>query len=248
MRELVGDTGARAYGKPPDDRERGPVLPTPQKPSPTPLNKTERMQRRGQEIRACSLYTPCPRGGRRWGNPTDLWYKRAVMPPPETLPVEPLPESLSAEHWMEEALRLAAEAAARDEVPVGALLVQGDLVLGRGRNRREETHRTASHAELEALDEFNARYRTWRLPPGTRLIVTAEPCLMCTGALLWARLDAVQYGCPDPRRAGLETQRTLIESGVFDHRFREMRGGILADRAAELMKAFFRRKRSALKA
>ena len=144
---------------------------------------------------------------------------------------------------MEQALALAAESASRDEVPIGALLVQGDTVLGTGRNRREETLRTASHAELEALDAFNLAHRTWRLPPGSALIVTAEPCLMCTGAMLWARADLIYYGCSDPRRAGLETQRELIDRGVFDHRFKEMRGGILAERCAGVLQDFFRRKR-----
>lgn len=148
-----------------------------------------------------------------------------------------------AESFMARALELAAEAAARDEVPVGALLVHDGNVIGSGANRREETHRTTAHAEIIALEDFNARFATWRLPPGTSLVVTTEPCLMCTGAMLWARAESIYYGCSDPRQAGLRTQEALIAAGTFDHRFAEIQGGILSDRCSGVIQEFFRKKR-----
>ncbi len=145
--------------------------------------------------------------------------------------------------FMERALELASQAGSLDEVPVGAVLVSGNEILAEGLNRRESTQRTLSHAELVALESFNARFSQWRVPPGTSLFVTAEPCLMCTGALLWARVDNVYFGCSDTKNAGLSRISNLIHAGVYDHRFTEVRGGILGDRCAELLSGYFRGKR-----
>jgi tRNA(adenine34) deaminase len=144
---------------------------------------------------------------------------------------------------MARALALAAEAATRDEVPVGAVLVREDLIIGEGSNRREETHRTVAHAEIEALEDYSRRTGEWRLPPGTSLYVTAEPCLMCTGALIWARVENIYYGCSDPRGAGLLRIWPLIQQGVYDHRFQKVESGILEAECAEVLKAYFRAKR-----
>ena len=152
-------------------------------------------------------------------------------------------EKTQAEAWMEEVLTLAVEAGRRDEVPVGALFVHEGKGIARGANRREETHRTVSHAEVEALEAYSRATAQWRLPIGTSLFVSAEPCLMCTGALLWARVENIYYGCEDPRDAGLLRIRPLINDGVYDHRFKEIEGGILGERSAELMRAYFRLKR-----
>ena len=148
-----------------------------------------------------------------------------------------------AVRWMGEAIRLAGEAGARDEVPIGAVLVQEGKILASGANARETSHRTTAHAEIEALTAFNVANKTWRLPPGTSLFVTIAPCLMCTGALLWARLENIYYGCPDPRNAGLSTQLDLIRAGRFDHKFAEVESGVEADRCSALITNFFRRKR-----
>jgi tRNA(adenine34) deaminase len=151
---------------------------------------------------------------------------------------------MSEEKWMKAALALGKEAGAADEVPIGAILVSttGEI-LGRGRNRREELHRTTAHAEIMALEDFNARFSTWRLPPETKLYVTVEPCLMCTGALLWARLHTVVYGCRDTREAGLERIRTLIEEGVYDHKFSGIVEKILENECSNLISAYFQSKR-----
>ena len=150
--------------------------------------------------------------------------------------------------FFDAALALAREAAQVGEVPVGAVLVQNGRIVARGRNRREERCAVTGHAELEALADYAATFHSWRLAPGTDLYVTVEPCLMCTGALLWARVSAIYYGCPDPREAGLRTQAPLIAAGRFDHQFTKIEGGLREAEAAQLMKDFFRKKREEKKA
>lgn len=100
------------------------------------------------------------------------------------------------EHFMAQALALAAEAAAAGEVPVGCVIVRDGTVVGRGRNRREERQATASHAEMEAIAQANERLGTWRLED-CELYVTLEPCPMCAGAILNARIRRVWYGARD---------------------------------------------------
>ena len=100
------------------------------------------------------------------------------------------------EYYMEQALVLAREAAAAGEVPVGCVIVRGDEIVGKGRNRREEKHATASHAEMEAIAMANEHLGTWRLDDCT-LYVTLEPCPMCAGAILNARIPRVYYGARD---------------------------------------------------
>ena len=100
------------------------------------------------------------------------------------------------EIFMEEALRLAKEAAAAGEVPVGCVIVRSGEIVGRGRNRREEKQATSSHAEMEAIAEANARLGSWRLED-CELYVTLEPCPMCAGAILNARIRRVWYGARD---------------------------------------------------
>lgn len=151
------------------------------------------------------------------------------------------------EKMMALALDLARQAEAHDEIPIGAVLVQGDRILAQGCNRREETHRTCGHAEIEALEKYNAAERSWRLPPHTTLYVTLEPCLMCTGALLWARLDHIVFGCADTKNAGLLKIQPWIEQGVFDHRFRSVRSGVQGEACGEILSDYFRKKRESQK-
>lgn len=147
------------------------------------------------------------------------------------------------EKWMRKAYELAVEAAARDEVPIGAVLVCEGRILATGSNRREEWQRTAAHAEMVALETYNQTARLWRLPPETSVFVTTEPCTMCTGALLWGRATNIYYGCSDPRNAGLTRLSPLIESGVYDHRFKRIQGGILETECRELLSGYFKKKR-----
>src|SRR5437763_1824985 len=108
-------------------------------------------------------------------------------------------------HWMKQALDLALEAEKNGDVPVGAVLVSDDRLIGKGYNQKEIAQRVIAHAEILALEDYHARFSQWRLPQGTALYVTAEPCIMCTGALMSARIDYIYYGCPDPKRAALSS-------------------------------------------
>jgi tRNA(adenine34) deaminase len=145
--------------------------------------------------------------------------------------------------WMQRACELAEAAAARDEVPVGAVLVHDNVLLAEGSNIREASQRTTGHAEMVALEAFNQKFSSWRVPAGTALYVTAEPCLMCAGALLWARVDLIYYGCSDTKNAGLRRVTPLIEAGVFDHRFRGIESGVEEKRCASLLSGYFSQKR-----
>ncbi len=154
---------------------------------------------------------------------------------------------MTHEHWMLQAQELAAIAGTREEVPVGALLVHEDQILGAGGNRREQLKRTLAHAEILALEDFNQRFGEWRLPKGSALYVTVEPCMMCTGALLWARVDSIYYGCSDPKNAGLTRLLPQIEDGIFDHQFKVVQGDLLGESSKEMISSFFRKKRKSAK-
>lgn len=152
--------------------------------------------------------------------------------------------NLSHAENMKLAVELARAAEALDEVPIGALLIHEGNVIGKGYNLREKTGRTTAHAEIQALEDYNQQTQEWRLPTGTSLYVTAEPCLMCTGALLWSRLDHLFYGAYDPKGAGLRNFLPMIEQGLFDHRFKEVEGDILGDLCGSILSQYFKKKRS----
>jgi tRNA(adenine34) deaminase len=147
------------------------------------------------------------------------------------------------EMWMREVLSEAERAGARGEVPIAAILVCEGELLAVGSNLRETTHHTTGHAEIVALETYNERQKSWRLPPGSALYVNAEPCVMCAGALLQARIGAIYYGCDDPKNAGLRNLLPLIEANRFDHKPSEIVGGVLAESSAVLLGEFFRRRR-----
>lgn len=144
---------------------------------------------------------------------------------------------------MAQAIALAKDAEKKDEVPVGAVLVHDGRILSSGFNTREHSGRTLGHAELNALEDFNRAHKSWRLPEDTSLFVTVEPCLMCTGAMLSARLAHLYFGASDTRNAGLSRVLPLIESGVFDHRFTTASGGTRSGECGELMSRYFQSKR-----
>jgi len=151
--------------------------------------------------------------------------------------------TLSHTDKMRLAVDLANEAEKLDEVPIGAVLIHEGKIIGKGYNLREKTGRTTAHAEIQALEDYSNQTKEWRLPQGTSLYVTAEPCLMCTGALVWARLDNLFYGALDPKGASLRTFLPMIEKGLFDHRFKEVEGGILGDVCSSLLSNYFKKKR-----
>ena len=133
---------------------------------------------------------------------------------------------------------LEAEEAGRSaDVPVGAVIVASDgSVLGRGRNRREVKGDPTAHAEIEALRDAAARLGHWRVE--ATLYVTQEPCPMCAGALVNARILRLVYGCANPKAGAVETLYRIPTDGRLNHTM-EVRGGVLADECAALLKSFF---------
>ena len=144
------------------------------------------------------------------------------------------------EGYMRQALDLAREAAVRGEVPVGCIIVQGDRVVGRGRNRREEKQHTQSHAEMEAIRQANEALGSWRLDECT-LYVTLEPCPMCAGAILNARIPRVYYGARDREMGACGGVLNLFMED-FPQR-PALVGGILEEECREVLTDFFRRLR-----
>ena len=138
--------------------------------------------------------------------------------------------------FMEEALVLAREAAEEGEVPVGAVVVRGDRIVGRGRNRREQSKNALSHAELEAIDDACRTLGGWRLWDCT-LYVTLEPCPMCAGAILNARLQRVVFGASDPKAGSLFSVQRMFDL-PYNHK-PQIEGGFMQEECAAELRAFF---------
>ena len=144
------------------------------------------------------------------------------------------------ESWMQRALQLAQQAAANNEVPVGAVLVLNDTMIGEGSNCPIGHCDPSAHAEMIALREGAKKINNYRLP-GSILYVTLEPCLMCIGALIHARVKRVIFGAFDPKVGGVETALS-IES-KFNHRI-IYSGGLLTEQCGALLQDFFKKRRS----
>ncbi|MCI8553321.1 MAG: nucleoside deaminase [Clostridiales bacterium] len=144
---------------------------------------------------------------------------------------------ISREAAMREALRLAGEAAEEGEVPVGAVILRDGEIVGRGRNRREGLRHALAHAELEAIDDACRRLGGWRLFGG-EMVVTLEPCPMCAGAIINARLDRVTFGAADPKAGSCGSLVNLFTL-PYNHR-PAWEGGLLGEECAALLTAFFR--------
>jgi len=144
--------------------------------------------------------------------------------------------------YMRTALELARKALATDDVPVGALVVHQDRIIGRGYNQREALHDPTAHAEMIALTAAAAHLRQWRLD-GCTLYVTLEPCTMCAGALVLARVQRLVYGAADPKAGACGSLFTITQDPRLNHRV-ETVGGVLAEPAAELLRTFFRERRA----
>ena len=145
---------------------------------------------------------------------------------------EPWPD----EHWMGLALDEARAAAASGDVPVGAVILIGDRIVGRGRNRREVDRDPTAHAEIVALREAASALGQWRVE-GT-LVVTQEPCPMCAGALVNARVARLVFGCPNPKAGAVATLYQIVSDPRLNHRV-AVTSGVRAAECAAVLQEFF---------
>jgi tRNA(adenine34) deaminase len=145
------------------------------------------------------------------------------------------------EIFMGEALAEAKKAARAGEVPVGAVLVEGGEIVARGHNLRETWSDPTAHAEVVVLREAARLRGTWRLE-GTTIYVTVEPCAMCAGALVLARVGRLVYGVADPKAGAAGTLLNVVQDGRLNHQL-EVTSGVLAAESAEVIREFFRTKR-----
>lgn len=144
-------------------------------------------------------------------------------------------------HWMRRALELATLAAREGEVPVGAVLVKEGQLIAEGRNRPIADHDPTAHAEIQVLRAAGKAMNNYRLS-GTTLYVTLEPCPMCAGAIVHARVERVVFATTDPRTGAAGSVYNLLQSNELNHRC-VVEGGVLAGESATLLREFFRSRR-----
>lgn len=154
--------------------------------------------------------------------------------------------NLSDALWMNEAIHEAKRAAAIGEVPIGAVLVWNDWIIGRGHNLREINHDPLAHAEMLAISQASTFRKAWRLS-GSTLYVTLEPCPMCAGAIIQSRIDRVVYGARDPKAGCAHSLIPIFDETRFNHRV-EVTDGVLAEECGALLRQFFRNLREQKKA
>lgn len=145
------------------------------------------------------------------------------------------------QQWMRRALELAAAAAAAEEVPVGAVLVRDGELLGEGYNQVISAADPTAHAENIALRQAAAKLGNYRLP-GSTLYVTLEPCTMCVGSMIHARVARLVFAAREPRAGVVCSQAKLLEQDFYNHQI-SWEEGLLADESAELLQLFFRARR-----
>lgn len=161
--------------------------------------------------------------------------------PPSPSPLTPAVDVSHDETWMARAIVLAREAAQRGEVPIGAILVRDDEVLAVGSNRTVEDADPTAHAEVVAIRSAAQAQGDWRLLD-TTLYVTLEPCAMCAGAIVLARIPRVVYGAADPKAGMAGSLGDLLQDTRLNHRC-AVTTGVLADEAGDLLRTFFRARR-----
>ncbi len=149
-------------------------------------------------------------------------------------------------HYMEEALFEADQAGLIGEVPIGAVIVHGDQIVGRGHNLREHGNDATMHAEVRAIEEACATLHSWRLED-CQLYVTIEPCLMCSGAIINSRIPVVYYGARDPKAGAVDSLYETLTDSRLNHRV-TVYEGLMAKSAGERMVSFFQAARKRQKA
>ena len=148
---------------------------------------------------------------------------------------------MSDDVWMRRALREAERAAEEDEVPVGCVIVHSDRIIGRGYNEREKLNDPTAHAEMIAITQAAAALESWRLEE-TTLYVTLEPCVMCAGAIVNARIPRVVFGAADPKAGACGSLYQVGLDSRLNHRF-VVEGGVLEEACGAILQEFFARKR-----
>jgi tRNA(adenine34) deaminase len=161
--------------------------------------------------------------------------------PESNEPIHPTRFSRNDAAWMELALAQARSAAEAGEVPVGAVVVKDGVIVGTGQNRNLRDHDPAAHAEIVALRQAGAQLGNHRLG-GCVMYATIEPCAMCAGAMLHARLARLVYGASDPKAGAAGSALDVLNHPRLNHRM-EVTSGVLADKCSEILQAFFRQKR-----
>ena len=151
------------------------------------------------------------------------------------------PPTITDELWMEEALRCAQRALEIGEVPVGAVVVRSGEIVARGWNRNITDSDPSAHAEIIALREAGAHVGNHRLGE-CELFVTIEPCAMCAGAMVHARIQRLVYGSDDPKAGAVHSVMQVLNHPKLNHKI-EVRGGVLAGRSAEVLQTFFKNRR-----
>ena len=149
------------------------------------------------------------------------------------------------ERYMKEAIRQAKKAAALGEVPIGCVIVREEKIIGRGYNRRNTDKSTLAHAEISAIRKASRALGDWRLEDCT-LYVTLEPCQMCAGAIVQARIPETVIGCMNPKAGFAGSVYNLLEEPAFNHRVRVLRG-VLEQECSGMLKTFFKGLRQRLK-
>lgn len=148
---------------------------------------------------------------------------------------------MNHEHWMHEALLEAQKAFDQNEVPIGAIVVKENRIIGRGYNQTESLNDPTAHAEIIAISAAANYLHSWRLTNAT-VYVTLEPCLMCTGALILARIKRLVFGAYDKKFGACGSLYNIPQDNLFNHNF-EVIPNILAEESQTLLKAFFKKQR-----
>ncbi|MBI3019517.1 MAG: tRNA adenosine(34) deaminase TadA [Deltaproteobacteria bacterium] len=144
-------------------------------------------------------------------------------------------------YFLKKALEQAQKAYAQGEVPIGAVLVLKNRIISEGFNLREAQNDPTAHAEIVALQKASQKLKSWRLG-GTTLYVTCEPCLMCAGALLQARIERLVYGCTDPKAGAVSSLYQTLQDSRLNHQI-IVQGGVLEEECRELLQKFFKLRR-----
>jgi tRNA(adenine34) deaminase len=145
------------------------------------------------------------------------------------------------EKWMSFALEQARKAEKEGEVPVGAILVKDDLVIARAHNKPISSNDPTAHAEIQLIRTAGEELKNYRLT-GTSLFVTLEPCAMCLGAIMHARIKRVVYGAHDPKTGVCGSSENFMEASCFNHKI-DLASGVLENESKQLLKSFFNSRR-----